>query len=172
MRSRLGALGAALVVGLLTVGARDGAERSAQAPVGPQEVEVTAVVIDPESRQPIVLLESKRDRRGLAMAIGPFEANGIAISLQGVVPPRPLTHDLMLSLLGGLNATLRRVVITDLRDDVYYARLYLDVQGATLQVDSRPSDAIALALRAKAPILIEDRVFEKSERLRPKAPTL
>ena len=166
--TRVGSLAVALLVGLLTIGARDAADKAAPTPSGPQEAEVTGVVIDPTSRQPVVILQGKRDKRGLAMTIGHFEANGIAIPLQGVQPPRPLTHDLMLNLLGDLKASLRRIVITDLKDDVYYAQLHLDVQGSALQVDSRPSDAIALALRAKVPILIEDRVFEKAERLSPK----
>ena len=166
---RMVSLGVLVLVGLLTIGAKEAAERIAPAPGGPQEAEVTGVVIDPGSRQPVVLLQGKRDKRGLAMTIGHFEANGIAIPLQGVHPPRPLTHDLMLNLLGDLKVSLRRIVITDLRDDVYYAQLHLDAQGGALQVDSRPSDAIALALRAKVPILVEDRVFEKAERLTPKA---
>ena len=154
---RGGVLGALLIVGLLTVGAKDAAEKAAPAASGPQEAEVTGVVLDPQTRQPVVLLQGKRDRRSLAMSIGHFEANGIAIPLQGVNPPRPMTHDLMLNLLADLKASLKRIVITDLKGDVYYAQLHLDVQGSALQVDSRPSDAIALALRAKVPILVEDR---------------
>jgi bifunctional DNase/RNase len=122
-----------------------------------------------------VLLEGKRDRRPLAMAIGQFEANGIAIALQGVTPPRPLTHDLFLNVLGDLRASLKRIVVTDLRDDVFYAQLHLETAGTRLTIDSRPSDAIALALRARVPILVEDRVFEKADRLLPKGgstPTL
>jgi len=161
-------LGALLVAGLLTLGARDAADRPAPGPTGAQEVEVMGVVVDPQTRQPLVLLQGKRDQRSLAMAIGQFEATGIAVPLQGVTPPRPLTHDLMLTLLGDLRARLVSIVITDLRDDVYYARLHLDVQGTPLLVDSRPSDAIALALRAKVPILVEDRVFAKAGLLQPK----
>ena len=166
---RVLALGVLLGVGLLTVAAKDAADKAAPTVGGPQEAEVTGVVLDPYSRQPVVLLQGKRDKRSLAMVIGHFEANGIAIPLQGVNPPRPLTHDLMLNLLGDLKASLRRIVITDFRDDVYYAQLQVDVPGGVLYVDSRPSDAIALALRAKVPILVEDRVFEKAERLAPKA---
>jgi bifunctional DNase/RNase len=99
------------------------------------------------------------------MAIGPFEANGIAVVLQGVTPPRPLTHDLFLTVLGDLRASLRRIVVTDLRDDVFYAQLHLEAGGSRFTIDSRPSDAIALALRARVPILVEDRVFEKADRL-------
>jgi bifunctional DNase/RNase len=168
---RVVTLGALLVAGLLSLGARDGADRPASGPTGAQEAEVIGVVLDPETRQPLVLLQGKRDQRSLAMAIGPFEATGIAAPLQGVTPPRPLTHDLMLTLLGDLRARLVSIVITDLRDDIYYARLHLDVQGTPLLVDSRPSDAIALALRAKVPILVEDRVFAKAGLLAPKPGT-
>ena len=93
---------------------------------GPQEAEVVAVVVDPRTQTPTVLLRGKRDGRQLAMAIGPAEATGIAVPLQGVTPPRPLTHDLFLTLFGRLNVSLTRVVITDLRDDVYYATLHLE----------------------------------------------
>ncbi len=165
---RAGTVGILLMIGLVTAGAREGAEKTAPGPGGPQEAEVTGVVVDPQSRQPIVVLQGKRDKRNLHMTIGYFEAERIAIPLQGVTPPRPLTHDLIVTLLADLKASLRRIVITDLKDNVYYAVLYLDAQGGLLQVDSRPSDAIALALRAKVPILVEDRVFDKAERTMPK----
>ena len=167
---RIGAAGIAgmlLIVGLVTTGAKGAPERAAPGS-GPQEAEVAGVAVEPNSGQPVVVLQGKRDRRNLVMTIGHFEANGIAFPLQGVTPPRPMTHDLMLNLLGDLKASLQRVVITDLKDDVYYALLYLDVNGGTRKVDSRPSDAIALALRAKVPILVEDRVFDKAERVTPK----
>jgi bifunctional DNase/RNase len=129
--------------------------------IGPQEAEVVAVMMDPRTETPAVVLEGKRDHRRLAMAIGPAEATGIAVPLQGVTPPRPLTHDLFLTLFGRLNVALTRVVITDLRDDVYYATVYLTAGGSELTLDSRPSDAIALAIRARVPVLIEERVFDK-----------
>ena len=129
---------------------------------GPQEAEVLGVVIDQRIAQPLVVLRGKRDKRNLAMVIGHAEANGIALPLNGITPPRPLTHDLFLTLFGRLHVTIRRVVITDLRDDIYYATLYLKANGSEMMLDSRPSDAIALALRAKAPILVEDRVFDKA----------
>ena len=128
---------------------------------GPQEAEVVAVVVDPRTQVHSVLLQGKRDRRQLAMAIGLAEATGIAVPLHGVTPPRPLTHDLVLTLLGRLKVSVSRVVITDLRDDIFYATLHLSGSGGELTLDSRPSDAIALAMRAKAPVLIEDRVFDK-----------
>jgi uncharacterized protein len=171
---RVGTVGALVLLAFVAVSAKEGSQKAPPGsggppgPGGPQEVDVTGVLLDPQSRQPLVVLQGKRDRRNLVMTIGPFEANGIAIPLQGVTPPRPLTHDLILTLLGDLKATLRRIVITDLKDDVYYALLYVDVPGSTLRVDSRPSDAIALALRAKVPILVEDRVFDKAERVMPR----
>ena len=108
------------------------------------------------------------------MAIGLAEATGIAVPLQGVTPPRPLTHDLFLTLFGRLKVALTRVVINDLRDDVYYATVYLTAGGgAEFQLDSRPSDAIALAIRAKVPVFVEDRVFERSGSFRsPRGPSI
>ena len=93
------------------------------------------------------------------MFIGPFEAQSISIPLQRLRPPRPLTHDLMLSLLTRLNTTLTRVVITELKDNAYLANIYLKGAGGEIAVDSRPSDAIALALRAHVPILADERVL-------------
>ncbi len=142
--------------------ARGEAQPVSPGTAGPQEAEVVNVVVDPGSRQPLVVLQGKRDKRQLAMSIGFFEAERIAIPLQGVTTPRPLTHDLFVTLFGRLKVNLRRVVITDLKESTYYALLYLDAGGTEMTLDSRPSDAIALALRAKAPIFIEDRVFDKS----------
>jgi len=131
-------------------------------PTGAQEVEVVAVMFDQETQQPRVLLQGKRDRRSFGMAIGLAEMTGIAVPLQGVTPPRPLTHDLFLTLFGRLKVSLTRVVITDLRDDIFYAIVYLNAGGPEFQLDARPSDAIALAIRAKVPVLVEERVFEKA----------
>ena len=128
---------------------------------GPQEVTVVAVGVSQITGQPAVILEGKRDRRRVTLAIGLAEATGIAVPLQGVTPPRPLTHDLFLTLFGRFNVKLTRVVVTDLKDDIYYATLHLTGSGGEMTLDSRPSDAIALAIRAKVPVLVEDRVFDK-----------
>jgi bifunctional DNase/RNase len=98
----------------------------------------------------------------------------ISLPLQGVTPPRPLTHDLFLTLFGRLKVTLTRVVITDFRDDVYYALLHLHSGGTDLTLDARPSDAVALAIRAKVPVLVEDRVFDKGgvDRPAPRRPSI
>jgi uncharacterized protein len=137
----------------------------APAPAGPQEAGVVGLFIDSQSLQPTVVLRGKRDRRSFGMAIGAAEATGIVYPLENRVPPRPLTHDLFLSLFGRLKVKVTRVVITDLKDGIYYAIVFLDASGTEMQLDSRPSDAIALAIRAKAPVLVEDRVFDKSELL-------
>jgi bifunctional DNase/RNase len=136
---------------------------------GPQEAEVQALMLDPQSQQPVVMLQGKQDKRVLSMVIGLAEATSIAVPLQGVAPPRPLTHDLFLTLFGRMKVSLKRVVITDLKDDVYYALLYLDLGGTEVTLDSRPSDAIGLALRAKVPILVEDRVFDKAGSTAPRS---
>src|SRR5881409_1604427 len=142
--------------------APDRPEAAPPKPTGAQEVDVVAVMVDQSTQQPTVLLQGKRDKRSVALAIGLAEATGIAVPLQGVKLPRPLTHDLFLTLFGRLKVALTRVVITDLRNDTYYAMIYLTANGAEVQLDARPSDAIALAIRAKAPVLVEDRVFEKT----------
>jgi bifunctional DNase/RNase len=139
----------------------------AQAPAaaGAQEADVVGLFVDSASLQPTVVLQGKRDRRSFGMAIGVAEATGIVFPLEHRVPPRPLTHDLFMTLFGRLKVTVTRAVITDLRDGIYYATVYLDAGGKEMQLDSRPSDAIALAVRAKAPVLVEDRVFDKSDLL-------
>ncbi len=141
------------------------------APASAQEVDILAVVASPQTGTPLVLLQGKRDGRAFAMAIGPAEATGIALPLAGRTPPRPLTHDLFATLFGRLNVTVTKAVITDLRDDVYYASLHLTAAGAAHVLDARPSDAIALAIRAKAPVLVEERVLERAEIITPAPPT-
>lgn len=148
-------------------GARDGSSPAAPGLTGPQEVEVVGVVVDPRNQVPALVLQGKRDRRNVVMSIDPAQMLAISLPLQGVTPPRPLTHDLFLSLFGRLKVTLTRVVITDFRDDVYYAMLHLNNGGTDLTVDARPSDAVALAIRAKVPVLVEDRVFDRGGTGRP-----
>lgn len=166
-RRWIATLGLMLVCGAGLVAATGKAEAPAPKATGAQEVEVLGLLAHPQTQQPTVVLQGKRDGRTFAMVIGAAEATGIALPLRNLTPPRPLTHDLFLTLFGRLNVSVKRAVITDLRDDVYYATVYLTAQGAEMSLDSRPSDAIALAIRAKVPVYVEDRVFEKSERLTP-----
>jgi uncharacterized protein len=165
---RLGRLGVLLIIGVALVGARDrGASAPPPSATGPQEVAVVGLLVDERTNAPTIVLQGKRDKRTFAMVIGHAEATGIAFPLQNVTPPRPLTHDLFLTLFGRLQVTVTKVVITDLRDNTYFATLHLSANGATMELDSRPSDAIALAIRAKAPVFVEDRVFEKTEQSGP-----
>jgi uncharacterized protein len=153
-----------LTLGLLLAGAREPNDVPPPAAGAAQEVSVVGVFSDPRGQHG-VLLESKRDKqRRFLMVIGPAEATAIAVPLENITPPRPLTHDLFLTLFGRLKVAVSKVVITDLRNNTYYATLYLTVAGSPMELDSRPSDAIALAIRAKAPVFAEERVFEKAER--------
>jgi hypothetical protein len=156
---------AALVVIVVALASAAGARERAEVPPLPsaQEVTVVAVMQDARTQQPMIVLEGKRDKRQLVIAIGPAEATSIAVPLQGAATVRPLTHDLFLTLFGRLQVTLTRVVITDLQGGIYYAMLYLQSATMPMQLDARPSDAIALALRAKTPVFVETRVFDKSE---------
>src|ERR1051326_9234980 len=130
----------------------------------PVEVTVEGMALDPNTGSPVVrLVEKGKGRRELPIWIGPFEAQAIALEIQGVPPPRPLTHDLMKQLIERLGARLTRVVISELRDNTYFATLNLEGPGGQeLPVDARPSDAIALALRLHGPILVSDELFAKA----------
>ncbi len=123
-------------------------------------MEVLGVAATQGGDQTAVLLRSKGSKRELTLFVGPFEAQSIAAPLQQLRPPRPLTHDLTLSLLTALHSHLRRVIISDLRDNTYYATLHLEADGKEIAVDSRPSDAIGLALRAGVPIYANPKVLD------------
>jgi len=152
-----------LIVAAGLLGARErGATTPAPSATGPQEVSVVGLLVDERTHALTVVLQGKRDKRNFAMVIGPAEATGIAFPLQNMTPPRPLTHDLFLTLFGRLRVTVTKAVITDIRDNIYYATLQVTAPGTTFTLDARPSDAIALAVRAKVPVLVEDRVFEKA----------
>ncbi|HEY7653730.1 MAG TPA: bifunctional nuclease family protein [Methylomirabilota bacterium] len=153
-----------LALGLPLAGARNPGDPGPAPAVSAQEVTVVGVFSDPRGQHG-VLLEGKRDRRRVLMVIGAAEATAIAVPLENITPPRPLTHDLFLTLFGRLKVSVTKVVITDLRDNTYYATVYLAADGAPMELDSRPSDAIALAIRAKVPVFAEERVFEKSGRV-------
>jgi bifunctional DNase/RNase len=126
------------------------------------EMEVMGVAPDPTSGMPQVFLRTKQDKRELSMFIGPMEAQGIALPLQRIQPPRPYTHDVMLEAIHRLQARVKRVVITELRDNTFFANLILDSQGKEVVLDCRPSDAIALALREQAPILAAEGAFVRA----------
>jgi bifunctional DNase/RNase len=132
---------------------------------GSVETMVRAVTLDPESNAPVVILETVGEKKLLPIWIDLPEARAIALELERIAPPRPLTHDLIRNLLNALGARLRRVTITDLRNNTYFALLSLELRGETLEIDSRPSDAIAVALRMKAPIYATTEVLAKAKPL-------
>lgn len=120
------------------------------------------VALDPVTQNPIVLLVDLEYKRMIPIWIGQAEANAIFIAMEHIQAPRPMTHDLMKNVLEELGAQVLRVEITDLRDSTYYAILYLKYKSGVLGIDSRPSDAIALALRCSAPIYVSEKVLEKT----------
>lgn len=126
-------------------------------------VELLGVRLELPANTPIVLLrETQGRRRVLPIYIGGAEATAIAYAIEGVVPPRPLTHDLLRDVLGELGARLEQVVVNDLRDHTFFAELHLVVGGAPHVVSSRPSDAIALALRTSSPLFVAERVMDEA----------
>jgi hypothetical protein len=154
-----------VLLSLLVAGgaiARDRGDVTPPRPTGPQEVEVARFLVDQAGQQPAIVLQGKRDKRVVTMAIDATQVIAIALPLQGVTPPRPMTHDLFLTMFGKLKVTVSKVVVTDFRDDVYYANVHLQTGHGEMVLDARPSDAIALAIRAKVPMLVEDKVFEKT----------
>ncbi|MEM1181544.1 MAG: bifunctional nuclease family protein [Acidobacteriota bacterium] len=113
-----------------------------------------------DQNTPVVVLQDQNEARLLPIWIGPAEANAIMLEIEGVRPPRPLTHDLIINTLTSLDAQLVQIVISDLRDGTFYAALHLQTSGGDVEVDSRPSDAIALALRVDAPVLVAEPVLD------------
>jgi uncharacterized protein len=126
------------------------------------EMVVDSIRVSLMNYQRVVILKEKVAERYLPIWIGPAEADAIAVKLQGVTVPRPLTHDLLCSVIDSLGAAIDSVIISDLKNDTFYARIILRVDGQKLEVDSRPSDALALAVRAEVPIYAEEVVLDKA----------
>lgn len=129
------------------------------------EVKVMGVLVDPKASNPVVVLVDLTGQKALPIWIGVFEAEAISRGLEDVVTLRPMTHDLMKQILDTFQASLTRVVINDIKGNTFYANLYLDIEGKEIIVDSRPSDAIALAVRVKAPIFIAETVIEATKQM-------
>ncbi len=126
------------------------------------EMTVESVRINLQTSQRVVILKATKQERYLFIWIAHTEAYAIAIELQGTSSQRPLTHDLLKNVIQELGAKIESVVISDLIDDIFYARIILDVSGRHVEIDSRPSDAIALAVRSKTPIFVEESVLERA----------
>ncbi len=129
------------------------------------EMTIKGLMIDPMTNMPIVILKDKEGERVLPIWVGVFEANAIALQIENISTPRPMTHDLIRNILSEIEADVQRIVVCELRENTFYAMIYLDREGETMAIDARPSDAIALALRTKSPIFVEDDVVESAKGL-------
>ena len=127
------------------------------------EMTIKGLMVDPITNMPIIILRDKDGQRVLPIWVGVFEANAIALQMENVTTPRPMTHDLLKNVIVDLKADIQKIVVSDLRENTFYALIYLMVNGEPVAVDARPSDAIALALRAQVPIFVEDRVIDHAK---------
>lgn len=126
------------------------------------EMTIDSIRVSLMNYQRVVILKEKISDRYLPIWIGPAEADAIAVKLQGVAVPRPLTHDLLNSVIDTLGAAINSIIVNDLKNDTFYAKVILDIDGKQIEVDSRPSDALALAVRTGVPIYADDAVLEKA----------
>ena len=134
---------------------------------------IQSVGIDPGTHTPVLLLEeASGEKRRLPIWIGPYEAHSIAMEMEKVALPRPNTHDLIVNILEGIQGTLERVVITDLRQNTYYAVIEINVKGSTVAIDSRPSDAIAVAVRTGTPVFAAGKLLERLDLDDPEEPPI
>ena len=129
------------------------------------EMKVRGLALDPLSNLPIIILRDEEEKRSLPIWIGIYEANAIALELEKIETPRPMTHDLIKSILETIEARVVKVMVTDLKENTFYAVLHIQLGGSEYTVDSRPSDAIALALRVGAPIFVDEEVVRKAKNL-------
>ena len=127
------------------------------------EMKIRGLMMDPVTNMPIVILKDVSGNSVLPIWVGIYEANAIALEIEKVTTQRPMTHDLIKSLLHGLETNVRKVVVSELKDDTFYAVIWLDRDGELISVDSRPSDALALALRLDCPIYVEESVLKSSK---------
>jgi bifunctional DNase/RNase len=127
------------------------------------EMTIKGLMVDPITNMPIVILRDHDGQRVLPIWVGIFEANAIALQIENISTPRPMTHDLLRNVIQDLKAAVQKVVVCDLQENTFYALIYLTLNGDTLAIDARPSDAIALALRTRAPIFVEDTVIDNAK---------
>jgi hypothetical protein len=127
------------------------------------EMKIRGLVMDPVTNMPIVILKDINGSSVLPIWVGIYEANAIALEIEKVSTPRPMTHDLLKNLLLGLETQVHKIVVNELRDDTFYALIWLEKDGQIMSIDSRPSDALALALRVDCPIYVEDEVLKNSK---------
>jgi len=127
------------------------------------EMKVRGLALDPVSNMPIIILRDEEEKRSLPIWVGIFEANAIALELEKISTPRPMTHDLIKNILESVEAKVEKIVVNDLRDNTFFALIHLRLGDEEITVDSRPSDAIALALRVGAPIFVDEDVVRRAK---------
>ena len=127
------------------------------------EMKIRALMMDPSTNSPIVVLKDVGSDNVLPIWVGLPEANAIALEIEKISTPRPMTHDLIKNVLTGLEATVRKVVVSELRDDTFFAVIWMERDGQIISIDSRPSDALALALRLDCPIFVDEQVLKSSK---------
>ncbi|MCU1271755.1 MAG: hypothetical protein JWN74_3049 [Acidobacteriaceae bacterium] len=128
------------------------------------EMKIRGLLMDPVTNTPIVILRDSGNETVLPIWVGVYEANAIALEIEKVSTPRPMTHDLIKNVLAGLDARVHKVVVTELKEDTFYAVIWMERDGKIISVDSRPSDALALALRVDCPIFVEEEVLKTSKK--------
>ena len=131
------------------------------------EMSIKGLMIDPITNMPIIVLRDEGGQHLLPIWVGVFEANAIALQIENISTPRPMTHDLLRNIIQDLNASVQKIVVSDLQENTFYALIYLSLNGDTVAIDARPSDAIALALRTKAPIFVEEVVIDNAKTMDP-----
>jgi bifunctional DNase/RNase len=127
------------------------------------EMKIRGLMVDPSTQQPIVILKDAKGDMVLPIWVGLFEASAIALEVEKTSSPRPMTHDLLRNLIHGLNGRVDRVVVSELRDDTFFAVIWIEQDGEMVTIDARPSDALALALRSDCPIFVDDSVLRTAK---------
>jgi bifunctional DNase/RNase len=126
------------------------------------KMSVKALIVDPIANMPVVILRDDEEKNFLPIWVGVFEANAIALQMEGIATPRPMTHDLLRNVIKQIEGTVVRVVINNLQENTFYAQIHISLGNKDFSIDSRPSDAIALALRTESPVFVEESVLERS----------
>ncbi len=127
------------------------------------EMAIKGLMVDPITNMPIIILRDRDGQRVLPIWVGIFEANAIALQMENVSTPRPMTHDLLRNVIEDLKGQVTKILISDLKDNTFYALIYVEASGDMVAIDARPSDAIALALRTQAPIFVEETVIDNAK---------
>ncbi|HXG89102.1 MAG TPA: bifunctional nuclease family protein [Vicinamibacterales bacterium] len=127
------------------------------------EMNIKGLMVDPITNMPIIILRDRDGQKVLPIWVGVFEANAIALQIENIQTPRPMTHDLLRNVIQDLQAAVEKIVVCDLKENTFYALIHLMTPGGPVAIDARPSDAIALALRTRAPILVEERVIDNAK---------